>query len=83
MARRDLGRGLIVLSRSLLAGLIVPIVPIAAILLILGVVLPAVWSRKPERREAAFNVLDLLVSSWKATQVNPPAERRRLNRGRR
>ncbi|MEV6035484.1 hypothetical protein AB0L65_30295 [Nonomuraea sp. NPDC052116] len=31
---------------------------ILALMLVLGVILPAVWSRNPERRSAAFKVMD-------------------------
>ncbi|MFG2737951.1 hypothetical protein ACGFX7_24405 [Streptomyces harbinensis] len=47
---------------------VVLLVPLILIVLIfgVGVALPAVWSRSPERREAAFKVLKLIVSTFRS-----------------
>lgn len=42
---------------------------VLVLVLMIGVVLPAVWSRKPARRQAAANVLRLLFASRVADQV--------------
>ncbi|MGB8994641.1 MAG: hypothetical protein WCC65_04950 [Pseudonocardiaceae bacterium] len=47
------------------------------LVLVVGVVLPAVWSRKPTRRQAAATVLRLLLTwaggPWFADAVSAPA----------
>ena len=51
------------------------VLPMAAVgmlpvLVLISVVLPSIWSRKPERRDAAYNVIRLLFSGAPA---EPPA----------
>lgn len=66
MAHRDPQGGLIVLSSASLLLAVLPTLPLAVCLVIVivtfGVVLPAVWSRKPKRREAAREVLVILLT---------------------
>jgi hypothetical protein len=42
---------------------------VVVVLLIIGVVFPAVWSRRPERRCAAARVLDLLLRAVVAVRL--------------
>lgn len=42
---------------------------VVVVLLIIGVVFPAVWSRRPERRCAAAGVLDLLLRAVVAARL--------------
>ncbi len=56
--------GAAVYQPLLLAGL-----GVLVLVLMIGVVLPAVWSRKPARRQAAAGVLRLLFASRVADQV--------------
>lgn len=41
------------------------------VLILISVVLPAIWSRKPERREAAYNVIRLLFTGAPAEPDAP------------
>lgn len=67
-------------SNFQLLGMAMPIAAVLAVTIVLvGVVLPAVWSRKTERRDAARDVLCLLLTRGR----QPGSERRRrLNRRR-
>ncbi|NUH43781.1 hypothetical protein HUF15_45090 [Streptomyces samsunensis] len=49
---------------------VVLFIPLVLVTLILGigVVLPAVWSRSPQRQEAAFKILELIVSTFRSRQ---------------
>ncbi|GAA1949553.1 hypothetical protein [Kitasatospora viridis] len=49
--------------RSPVLTLLVPYLLLLTVLLLLGVVLPAVWSRRPARRAAAREVLRLLLAA--------------------
>jgi hypothetical protein len=70
--------GLVAVGASAAAAAHQPVLPLAALsalLLVLtaGVVLPAVWSRKPARRQAAAAVLDRLLTT-RPSQTQPDLE---------
>jgi hypothetical protein len=52
--------------------ILIPLVALPAILLILGVVLPAVWSTRPTRRRAALAVLAVLTLLRHPAPAVPP-----------
>ncbi len=53
-------------SNRVVIMLALPAIPLVLLVIVFGVVLPAVWSAKPERREAALKVLRVLVSALKS-----------------
>lgn len=83
--------GLVAVGASAAAAAHQPVLPLAALsalllMLTAGVVLPAVWSRKPARRQAAAAVLDRLLttrpsqtSNTKGTGTDVSDDRRPLD----
>lgn len=53
------------------AGIPILLTGLLPMVLVLGVVLPAVWSRKPSRRKAALEVLTLLFTGRQAPAALP------------
>jgi hypothetical protein len=59
-----------------LAPLLLPLLTLPALLIVLGVVLPAVWSTKPTRRRAAHAVLAQLLAALHRPRDDLPPVRR-------
>ena len=47
-----------------------PVLALAVLLLVLGVVFPAVWSRRARRRADAYRVLALLLNRMPVTAID-------------
>jgi len=74
VATATVGGTLAAHTTSLLAALATGLTGVVLLVVLLGVVLPAVWSRRPTRRAAARAVLDQLLT---AHCSRPRSSRRR------
>lgn len=70
------------LSKILIASIVPFLALVIALIAVLFVVPPAVWSRSPERREAAYKVLELMIQLVPAQQQRQSARRKKARRNR-
>lgn len=70
------------LSKILIASIVPLLTLMIALIAVLFVVPPAVWSRSPERREAAYKVLELMIQLAPSQRQGLSARRKKARRNR-